>query len=187
MNAACFPRGKCQCKPTTRACMHACMHLPFPQLPSPPLLCMHARACFHDARLSVYTHIRTYVADIKHLYLSRRNHATPCTVWTVHSCNYVDRCSVSTIWLQHHSWEERVYTPLPPGNNFWDCKCARIETKASVHHPIWVVVVVGVVVGVVVYKIVLPNGSINDVGRNDFMLLLLLLIFIDQNKETMQM
>ena len=33
------------------------------------------------------------------------------------------------------SWEEGFYTPPPPGSNFWDCKCARIETRASIHHP----------------------------------------------------
>ena len=43
--------------------------------------------------------------------------------------------------------EERFYAPPPPGNNFWDCKCARIETTASIHHPLWVVVML-------VYKIV---------------------------------
>ena len=45
-------------------------------------------------------------------------------------------------------WEERFYTPPPPGNNLRDCKCARIETKVSIHHPLWVVVV---------YRIGLPN------------------------------
>ena len=33
----------------------------------------------------------------------------------------------------HHPWEERFYTPPPPGGDFRDCKCARIETKASIH------------------------------------------------------
>ena len=30
-------------------------------------------------------------------------------------------------------WEERFYTPPPPGSSFCDCKCARIETTT----PIW--------------------------------------------------
>ena len=38
-------------------------------------------------------------------------------------------------------WEERFYTPPPPGSNFRDCKCDRFKTKASIHHPLWVVVV----------------------------------------------
>ena len=46
-------------------------------------------------------------------------------------------------------WEERFYTPPPLGSDFRDCKCARIETTTSIHHPIWVVVVV--------YCIGLPN------------------------------
>ena len=55
-------------------------------------------------------------------------------------------------------WEERFYTPPPPGSGFSDCDCARIETKASIHPPLWVVVVVLlllvlVVVLVVVYRI----------------------------------
>ena len=37
---------------------------------------------------------------------------------------------------------KRFSTPPPPGSNFKDCQCARIETKASIHHPLWVVVVV---------------------------------------------
>ena len=43
--------------------------------------------------------------------------------------------------------EERFYTPPPPGSDFRDCSCARIETKTSIHHPLWVVVV---------YRIALP-------------------------------
>ena len=46
-------------------------------------------------------------------------------------------------------WEDRFYTPPPPGRDFWDSKCARIETNTFIHHPLWVVVVV--------YKIVLPT------------------------------
>ena len=35
-----------------------------------------------------------------------------------------------------NNWEERFYTPSPPpGSDFRDCKCARIETTASIHHP----------------------------------------------------
>ena len=52
-------------------------------------------------------------------------------------------------------WEERFCTPRPPGGNFSDCDCARIEAKASIHHPLFWVVVVVVVVGV--YGIGLPT------------------------------
>ena len=48
------------------------------------------------------------------------------------------------IWLNYktlHNWEDRFYTPPPPGSDFWDCKCARMETTTSAHHPLWVVVV----------------------------------------------
>ena len=38
-------------------------------------------------------------------------------------------------------WEERLYTPPPPISDVWDCDCTQIETKASAHHPLWVVVV----------------------------------------------
>ena len=38
-------------------------------------------------------------------------------------------------------WEERFCTPPPSGGNFRDRKCPRIETKACIHHPLWVVVV----------------------------------------------
>ena len=54
-------------------------------------------------------------------------------------------------------WEERFYKPPPHGSNFRDCECARTETKASIHHPLWVVVVV-------VYKIALP--TISNMKRN---------------------
>ena len=54
-------------------------------------------------------------------------------------------------------WEERFYTPPPPGNNLRDCKCARFETKASIHHPLWVVVV---------YRIGLPTISNSNNNNN---------------------
>ena len=47
--------------------------------------------------------------------------------------------------------KERFYTPPPPGSNFRDCKRVGIETKAYIHHPLWVVVVV-------VRRIGLPNN-----------------------------
>ena len=50
-----------------------------------------------------------------------------------------------------HLWEERFYIPSPPGSDFRDCKCARIETRNYIDHPLWVVVVV-VGVAVVVHK-----------------------------------
>ena len=55
-----------------------------------------------------------------------------------------------TVSRRMHTSEERFYTP-PPGCGFWDCDCTMIETKASIHHPLWVVMVV------VVYRIGLPN------------------------------
>ena len=39
-------------------------------------------------------------------------------------------------------WEERFYTQPATGSNRRDRRCARIETAASTHHPLWVVVVV---------------------------------------------
>ena len=54
----------------------------------------------------------------------------------------------------HSPWEDRFYTPSPPGSDSWDCDCARIEAKVSVHHHLWVVVVV------VVYRIGLPTPAI---------------------------
>ena len=42
--------------------------------------------------------------------------------------------------LRFCTCEERFYTPQPPGSNFRGCKYARIETKASIHQPLWVVV-----------------------------------------------
>ena len=68
---------------------------------------------------------------------------------------------VPTMWcllsqeMGTDDWEERFCTPPPPGGNFGDRECARIETKASIHHPLWVVVVV-----VVVYRIDLPNDAL---------------------------
>ena len=52
--------------------------------------------------------------------------------------------------LRFRIWEDRFYTP-PPEREFWDCDCARIETKASIHQPLWVVVV---------YRIGLPSFRI---------------------------
>ena len=68
------------------------------------------------------------------------------------------------------TWEERFYIPPPPGSNFRDYKCARIETKASVHHPplggggggcggggaVVVVVAAVVVLLLLLYKTALP-------------------------------
>ena len=51
--------------------------------------------------------------------------------------------------------KERFYTPPPPGSCFRDCDCTIIETKASIHHLLWVMVLV-VVVAVVVYRFGLP-------------------------------
>ena len=51
------------------------------------------------------------------------------------------RCDRVTDKKVIETWEERFHAPPPPGSNFRDCKCARIEAKASVHHPLWVVVV----------------------------------------------
>ena len=48
---------------------------------------------------------------------------------------------------------ERFCSPPPPGSNFRDCKCARIETTTSIRHPLWAVVVV------VMYKIALPTTT----------------------------
>ena len=42
-------------------------------------------------------------------------------------------------WVSHH---------LHLKGNFGDCDCTRIEAKASIHHPLWVVVV---------YRIGLPR------------------------------
>ena len=80
---------------------------------------------------------------------------------------------ISSMSMAHLGREILYYTPPPPGSDFTDCKCARIETKASIHYPLWVVVVVVVVavvvvalvvvvlavVAVVVYRIGLPNTS----------------------------
>ena len=71
----------------------------------------------------------------------------------------VERVGLISTGLKHgiDKWEERFYARPPPGSNFRDCKCARIETKASIHHPLWVVMVV--------YKIVIHNKVlIFDVG-----------------------
>ena len=57
----------------------------------------------------------------------------------------------STIKGGEQRWEERFYTPPPPGNHFRDCKCARIETEASIHHPLLAVVLV--------YRIDLPKRA----------------------------
>ena len=54
------------------------------------------------------------------------------------------------------NWEDRFYTPPPPERESWDCNCARIETKASIHHPLWVVVV---------YRIGLPTNPISRDAR----------------------
>ena len=50
-----------------------------------------------------------------------------------------------------HYWEEKLYTPPPPGSDSRHRDCTRIETTTSIHHPLWVVVVV------VVYGFGLPN------------------------------
>ena len=55
-----------------------------------------------------------------------------------------------------HVYVDRFYTPTPPEREFRDCDCARIETKASIHHPLWVVVV---------YRIGLPKEPQVRAGR----------------------
>ena len=42
----------------------------------------------------------------------------------------------------YFEWRERFYTPPPPGSDFQGCDCTRTETQASLHHPLWVLVVV---------------------------------------------
>ena len=44
------------------------------------------------------------------------------------------------------------YTPLPPGRKMRDCRHVEIEMKASMRHPLWVVVV---------YKCVIPKNVEN--------------------------
>ena len=44
----------------------------------------------------------------------------------------------TTAAARPNTWKERFHTQPPPGSNFSDCKCARIETKAYIHHPLWV-------------------------------------------------
>ena len=39
-------------------------------------------------------------------------------------------------------WDVIFYTPPPPGSDCRDCDCTRIETKATIPHLLWVVVVV---------------------------------------------
>ena len=51
-----------------------------------------------------------------------------------------------------HDWENWFYTQPHPESDFWDCDCAIFETKASIHQPLWVVVVV--------YRIGFPNDAI---------------------------
>ena len=48
------------------------------------------------------------------------------------------------------NWEERFYKPPPPGSCLGDCDCTRFETNASIHHPLWLVVV---------YRIGLPRNT----------------------------
>ena len=60
------------------------------------------------------------------------------------SLAYASTClrkALSCVWLEcrNRDCEYWFYTPPPPGSNFRDCKCARIEPTASVHHPLWVV------------------------------------------------
>ena len=64
-------------------------------------------------------------------------------------CLQIKKCEVEP--CADCSWEEIFYTPPPPGSSSWDCKCARTATKASIHHPLWV--------GVVVCRIGLPNSD----------------------------
>ena len=80
----------------------------------------------------VYIYIYTYI----YIYISIRRSALQTCVVNLLSKRCIVRCA-----FRGRYWEERFQTPPPPGSNFGDYKCARIETKASIHHPLWAVVV----------------------------------------------
>ena len=85
-------------------------------------------------------------------------------------------CLSSCVYIYIYiCWEERFYIPPPPGSDFGDCDCTRIDTKASIYHPLWVVVVV--------YRIGLPNinnpglgGSVGTQHGRFFQLIVLTII-----------
>ena len=81
-----------------------------------------AGAKLHYTHVCVYIYIYTYT----HTYIS---------------VSFCERCDEVVDALHEDVWEGTVYTPPPPGSDFRDCDCARIETKASIHHPLWLVVV----------------------------------------------
>ena len=93
----------------------------------------------------VYVYIYIYIhVCIYHIGISKECHSPAGTrkrsgcFWTAFSgtASSVRSGDVRFFTL----WEERFYTP-PPESDFWDCDCTIIETKASVHHPLRVVVV----------------------------------------------
>ena len=99
---------------------------------------IHTNTHTHVQTLKPFTTWCTVTARMQHTETYAGDHETlQGLVW---DCRGVKGCILR---------EERFYTPPPPppGNDFWDCRCAIIQTKASIHHPLWVVVT---------YKIALP-------------------------------
>ena len=90
------------------------------------------------------------------------------------------RAGPARLKVGSNSWEERFYTPPPPGSNFRDCKGARVEAKASIHHPLWMVVVV------VVYYIALPNSPLLAqpiMRRTVIIMIIIIIVVIHINKQ----
>ena len=77
----------------------------------------------------IYMHTNTYI----YIYIIIR-------IWCswrsgIHKTTMDQKETLALEDLGGVSWEDRFYTPPPPGGNFWDCDCARIETTASIHQP----------------------------------------------------
>ena len=98
----------------------------------------------------IYTHINiVYIYIYIYTYIHIR----------VDICIYIYIYSDMYVYIYIYTYEllgrEILYTTTS-----WDCECARIEVKGSMHHPLWVVVVVGVV-----YRIGLPSYTSQGKGR----------------------
>ena len=111
-------------------------------------VCMYVCICVYtymytSLSLSIYIYIYT------HMGRTRARWSVCMLVKLSDATLFID----STIfWILDMSRVHCIfYTPPPPGSDFRDCEGICIETEASIHHTLWVVVV---------YKVDLPTGPI---------------------------
>ena len=112
----------------------------------------------------IYIYIHTYIHVYTCIYMYKARGIVTLDVVTWHIATLVRpplqhrsdvawqsaACRYDATWRRLSDWIKGLVAPACSfyrmaycdwkTSDFWDCGCARIETKASIHHPLWVVV-----------------------------------------------